>query len=177
MTGEDVEGDVSWGRGRVQKRSARVNFIQNVISKDIQQAAVARPPRVRLMMARCAAIHWSSGDVSLRTPPTLNASHAGRRVSSRSPPNLTLHNQDMPVRFNASYCAALAPRRSCCRLPSSQLRTTLILRPYSPTRSTLTECTFATMPPKQATLGYVKSSQTTLGCEDIGDPHSSLQGC
>jgi hypothetical protein len=177
MTGEDVEGDVSWGRGRVQKRSARVNFIQNVISKDIQQAAVTRPPRVRLMMARCAAIHWSSGDVSLRTPPALNASDAGRRVWSRSPPNLTLHNQDMPVRFNASYCAALAPRRSCSRLPSSQLRTTLVLRPYSHTRSTLTECTFATMPPKQATLGYVKSSQTTLGCEDKGDAHISLQEC
>jgi hypothetical protein len=68
MTGEDVEGDVSWGRGRVQKRSARVNFMQNVLLKVIQQAAVAKPPRVRLMMAKCAAIHWSSGDVSLRTP-------------------------------------------------------------------------------------------------------------
>jgi hypothetical protein len=80
----------------------------------------------------------------------------------------------MPIRFNASYCN-LIPRLSCSRLPPvrSFQSSSILLRRNCPQQrwSAHDLGTFVVMAPKQATLGYVKSSQTTLGCGDTHNHH------
>jgi hypothetical protein len=83
----------------------------------------------------------------------------------------------MPIPFNSAYLSTLRPlcaRRSFSRscLHTHSLFSTLRLFNTSPKWSSHDNCTSAIMAPKQATLGYVKSSQTTLGCGDTFDQYS-----
>ena len=72
----------------------------------------------------------------------------------------------MPIPFSALGCTALPLRlaRRTLQPIQQQLLSSAILYRHPHWSSQLRN--FATMPPKQATLGYVKSSQTTLGCEE-----------
>lgn len=82
---------------------------------------------------------------------------------------LPLHHQSMPLRFNAS-CCCIKPRLSFALQPSLrslQSSSIVLRRNCLPQRWSADHArAFAAMAPKQATLGYVKSSQTTLGCGD-----------
>lgn len=73
----------------------------------------------------------------------------------------------MPFRFNAA-CCSFTPRYKLTLLPSIQplQSSSIFLRcnyPQQPSGAHNVR-TFVAMAPKQATLGYVKSSPTTLGC-------------
>lgn len=82
---------------------------------------------------------------------------------------LPFYPQSMPLRFNAA-CFCLKPRLSSTFSPSLrslQSSSIFLRRNCPPQRWTADHTrTFAAMAPKQATLGYVRSSQTTLGCGD-----------
>lgn len=73
--------------------------------------------------------------------------------------------QSMPVSFRVSSCTALPLRLACRTLQPirPQLLSSITSRRFQ--SEGLQICSIATMPPKQATLGYVRPSQTTLGCE------------
>ena len=74
----------------------------------------------------------------------------------------------MPLRFNVA-CCCLKPRLPATFLPSLRsLQSSSVLRGNYPQQRCGADQarTFAAMAPKQATLGYVRSSQTTLGCGD-----------
>ncbi|KAJ4314830.1 ATP-dependent DNA ligase Cdc17 [Neodidymelliopsis sp. IMI 364377] len=69
----------------------------------------------------------------------------------------------MPLRFSASCCTSLPLRLACRTL--QPIRSQLLYSAVSK-RTKVSQhrsLSITTMPPKQATLGYVKSSQTTLG--------------
>ena len=74
--------------------------------------------------------------------------------------------QSMPVSFRVSSCTTLPLRLACRTLQAirPQLLSSITSRRFQ--SEGLQICSIATMPPKQATLGYVRSSQTTLGCEE-----------
>lgn len=81
----------------------------------------------------------------------------------------------MRVRLSASSCTAL-PIRLACRIlqpVQPQLLSSVTSRRYQHWSSRL-NC-ISTMPPKQATLGYVKSSQTTLGCDEDSQLHKASE--
>jgi hypothetical protein len=84
----------------------------------------------------------------------------------------THRQQSMLLRFVSSYFGTIRPFHSHDHIStlSLQIGTAVILRRHhslSPRWSTRDNCTLAVMAPKQATLGYVRSSQTTLGCDKI----------
>lgn len=97
----------------------------------------------------------------------------GRRVSRRRQPKFLrpLHRQQsMPLRSNPIPSATyrlLVPCNSSLFTPTHCLAKTFLRRDcplqYWSARDTRG---YLTMAPKQATLGYVKSSQTTLECGD-----------
>jgi len=75
----------------------------------------------------------------------------------------------MRLRFNVSSRTPVASRLPLTHLLSTRPRSTLsalLFRCHGAPQSACNARDFAVMAPKQATLGYVKSSQTTLGCDD-----------
>jgi hypothetical protein len=83
-------------------------------------------------------------------------------------------SQSMLFRFNAA-CSTLIPRLYLKSTPPIRLlqsSSILLRRNCLQQRSGAHDIrTFVAMAPKQATLGYVKSSQTTIGCGDSNNQH------
>jgi DNA ligase-1 len=82
----------------------------------------------------------------------------------------------MLLRFNSLLSTAIRPPRLCTNSIALGLRypASLASRGHhnlTSRSSTRDNCLLAAMAPKQATLGYVKSSQTTLGCGDTVRHH------
>jgi hypothetical protein len=95
----------------------------------------------------------------------------GRRVSaSRMPGKVFLphRQQSMLLRFNPCTNSITLGLRYTAFFPCRRRHNLT-----SPS-STRDNCLLAAMAPKQATLGYVKSSQTTLGCGDTFRYHGIM---